>query len=93
VISPKCKSFTFYFCPYLKQSVYFGLAPAVVEKPVTRGVKAAEEIHARQMEHYVDQENEDEVWEKPDSWSLSAEERLALGKVKEEFLSFERDGP
>jgi len=34
---------------------------------VTRGVKAAEEIHASQMEHYADQEDEDEVREKPES--------------------------
>jgi len=69
----------------------FGLAPAVVGKPVTRGVNAAEEIHASQMEHCADLEDEDEVKEEPESWSLSAEEKLALGKVKEEFLTFERD--
>jgi len=32
------------------------------------------------------------IREKPESWSLSVEEKLALGKVKEEFLTFERDG-
>jgi len=63
-----------------------------VGKPVTRGVKAAEEIHASQMEHYADQEDEDEVREEPESCSLSAEEKLALGKVKEEFHTFGRDG-
>jgi len=60
------KPVTFYFCPYLEQTAYlgvdfwraFGLAPAVVRKPVARGVKAAEEIHASQMEHYADQEDE-----------------------------------
>jgi len=48
------KPVTFYLCPYLEKTAYFGvdfwrafgLAPAVVVKPVTRGVKAAEEIHA-----------------------------------------------
>jgi len=55
---------------------------------VTRGVKAAEEIYASQMEHYADQ---DEVREKPESLSLSAEEKQALEKVKEDFLTFERD--
>jgi len=38
-----------------------------VGKPVTRGVKAAVEIHASQMEHYADQEDEDEVREEPES--------------------------
>jgi len=66
----------------------FGLAPADVGKPATRGVKAAQVIHASQMEHYADQEDEDEVREEPESWTLSAEEKLALGKVKEEFLTF-----
>jgi len=41
------------------------------------------------MEHYADQEDEDEVREKPESWSLSAEEKQALEKVKEDFLTFE----
>jgi len=53
------KPVTFYLCPYLEQTAYFGvdfwrtfgLAQAVVGKPVTRGVKAAAEIHASQMEH------------------------------------------
>jgi len=74
------KPVKFYLFPYLEQSPYygvdfwraFGLAPAVVGKPVTRGVKAAEEIHASQMEHYADQEDEDEVRERPESCSLSA---------------------
>jgi len=85
------KPVTFYLFPYMEQTAYFGvdfwrafgLAPAVVGKPVTRGVNAAEEIHASQMEHCADQEDEDEVREEPESWSLSAEEKLALGKVKE----------
>jgi len=89
------KPVTFSLCPYLEQTAYFGvdfwrtfgLAPAVVGKPVTRGVKAAEGIHASQMEHYADQEDEDEVREEPESWSLSAAEKLALGKDKEEFLT------
>jgi len=63
-----------------------------VGKPVTRGVKATEEIHASQMEHYADQKDEDEVREEPVSWSLSAEKWQALSKVNEEFLTFERDG-
>jgi len=50
------KPVTFYLCPCLEQAAYFGvnfwrafgLAPAVVGKPVTRGVKATEEIHASQ---------------------------------------------
>jgi len=72
------KPVTFYLCPYLEQTAYlgvdfwraFGLAPAVVGKPVTRVVKAAKKIHASQMEHYADQEDEDEVREEPESWSL-----------------------
>ncbi|KAH8362497.1 hypothetical protein KR084_010321, partial [Drosophila pseudotakahashii] len=91
------KLIMFYLCPYLEQTAYFGvdfwrafeLAPAVVGKPGPRVVKAAEEIHASQM---ADQEDEDETKEEPESWSLSAEEKKALEKVKEEFLTFERDG-
>jgi len=59
----------FFLCPYLEQTDYFGvdfwrtfgLTPAVVGKAVARGVKAAEGIHACQMEHYAEQEDEDEV--------------------------------
>jgi len=44
------------------------------------------------MEHYADQEDEDEVREDPESLSLSTDEKQALERVKEEFLTFERDG-
>lgn len=68
----------------------FGLAPTVVGDMVPTPVKKAAVIHVRQMQHY-DQEETDEAKEEPESWSLSAEERETLEKVKNECLTFERD--
>jgi len=55
-----------------------------VGQPVTRGVKAAEEIHASQMEHYADQEDEDEVREEPESKARSRRSSLPLKKMASE---------
>ncbi|KAH8280795.1 hypothetical protein KR054_012346, partial [Drosophila jambulina] len=70
----------------------FGLAPAVVGEVSTRGVKKAEEIHAREMEHYADQEDDDEEKMDPESWMLTEAESRELEEIKRKFLTFEKDG-
>ncbi|KAH8258514.1 hypothetical protein KR038_009319, partial [Drosophila bunnanda] len=89
----------FYLCPYLEQAAYLGvdfwrtfeLAPAVVGNCSVRGVKA-EEVHAMEMEHYVDQEEDDEEKADPESWTLSEAETRELEDIKKVFLTFEKDG-
>ncbi|KAH8320102.1 hypothetical protein KR059_004785, partial [Drosophila kikkawai] len=70
----------------------FGLAPAVVGEIPANGVKKAEEIHAREMEHNADQEDDDEEKVDPESWSLSEAESRKLEEIKLMFLTFEKDG-
>ncbi|KAH8259099.1 hypothetical protein KR038_007961, partial [Drosophila bunnanda] len=83
----------------LQQAAYLGvdfwrkfeLAPAVVGNCSIQGVKA-EEIHAREMEHYVDQEGDDEEKADPESWTLSEAGTRELEDIKKVFLTFEKDG-
>jgi len=64
------KRILFYVCPYMKQKAYFGvnfwqafvLAPAVIGHGDPESVKKADEVHAREMEHYAERE---------ESWALS----------------------
>ncbi|KAH8303053.1 hypothetical protein KR059_010889, partial [Drosophila kikkawai] len=58
----------------------------------TNSVMKAEEIHAREMEHYADQEDDDEEKADPESWSLSEAESRKLEDIKRMFLTFEKDG-
>ncbi|KAH8336043.1 hypothetical protein KR059_005834, partial [Drosophila kikkawai] len=55
-------------------------------------VMKAEEIHAREMEHYADQEDVDEEKPDPESWILAEAESLELEEIKRMFLTFDKDG-
>ncbi|KAH8248319.1 hypothetical protein KR038_007900, partial [Drosophila bunnanda] len=89
----------FYLCPYLEQAANLGvdfwrtfeLAPAVVGNCPVQGVKV-EEIHAREMEHYADQEEDDEEKADSESWTVSEAETRKLEDIKKVFLTFENDG-
>ncbi|KAH8361682.1 hypothetical protein KR084_011457, partial [Drosophila pseudotakahashii] len=94
------KRILFYVCPYLEQEAYFGvdfwqafgLAPAVIGHGDPKSVKRADEIHARDMEHYAEQEDDDEKKPDPESWTLSAVDARQLAEIQEVFLTFEKDG-
>ncbi|KAH8360716.1 hypothetical protein KR200_011456, partial [Drosophila serrata] len=99
-VSEGVENIHFYLCPYLEQTAYLGvdfwrafdLAPAVVGDIPAQGVKKAEEVHAREMEHYADQEDDDEEKTDPESWTLSEAENRELEAIKQRSLTFEKDG-
>ncbi|KAH8252208.1 hypothetical protein KR032_009297, partial [Drosophila birchii] len=70
----------------------FGLSPAVVGPCAGHEVKKAEEIHAKEVEHYADKEDDDEEKPDPESWTLSGAEFRELEEIKRRFLTFEKDG-
>ncbi|KAH8357493.1 hypothetical protein KR200_008656 [Drosophila serrata] len=90
----------FYLCPCLEQAAYLGvdfwrtfdLAPAVVGDRPVQGVKKAEEIHAKEMKHYADQEDDNEEKTDPESRTLSGTESRELEEIKQRFLTFKKDG-